>query len=177
MNFIILVALISAANASLYSSTRILWYLSKKSGRKNLAQVNRQGVPLKALLVTAFVGSIAFLCSFIGNGKLFYMLVTIASISCFVSWLGIAWSHYKFRKDYLPKVGGLSILKYKARFFPYAQIISIVMLLIIILAQFLTFDSNTDFWDKLSVYFGVIPFIILYIFHKLRTRIKLTKNS
>ena len=167
INFIILIALISAANASLYSSSRVLWYLGNQSHKtKWLTSVSNRSVPTKALLVTALVGSIVFLSSFIGNGKFFTCVVNIASISCFVAWFGIALSHYKFRKNYLPLNGGENILKFKAKFYPWAQIISMISLVFIIVAQFLIFDDSYSFIDKASVYMGILPFLLLYIFHK-----------
>src|SRR5690606_28032487 len=101
----------SAANASMYTSTRILWYLGK-SGQapKIFSKVNPYAVPLVALLTSAAVGSLVFLSSFIGNGVLFSYLVQISSLSGFIAWFGIALSHYKFRKDYLPMHGGLAVL-------------------------------------------------------------------
>lgn len=168
VNFIILVALLSAANASLYSSTRVLWYLSTQNKvTKSLTQISKRSVPLKALICTSLVGSLVFLSSFIGNGKFFTVIVNIASISCFVAWFGIALSHYRFRKDYLPKHGGITILKFKAKFYPYAQIISMVALIFIIAAQFLIFDQSDTLLDKISVYLGVTPFLVLYLIHKI----------
>src|SRR3990167_5154367 len=62
MNFIILMALLSACNSDLYSATRILWNLSSRgSAPKLFSTVNRAGVPISALLATASFGLLAFL--------------------------------------------------------------------------------------------------------------------
>src|SRR3990167_3635784 len=62
MNFIILMALLSACNSDLYSATRILWNLSSRgSAPKLFSKINRAGVPISALLATASFGLLAFL--------------------------------------------------------------------------------------------------------------------
>ena len=168
INLVILIAVLSAANASMYSSTRILWYLGKtEQAPKLFAKVNGMAVPFAALLVTALIGSLVFVSSYVGNGVLFSYLVQISSLSGFIAWFGIAMSHYKFRKNYLPTHGGVSSLIYKAKFYPYAQIISMIFILFIIVAQFVTLNSTSNsFWSLVMIYSSVILFAILYLGHK-----------
>ncbi|MCX8514595.1 MAG: Lysine-specific permease [Pseudomonadota bacterium] len=165
INFIILIALLSAANASIYSSSRIMWFLGNRSKNKVVSKLNKHGTPTNALLFTALFGCLAFLSSFIKNGILFTMLVNIASISCFVAWVGIAITHYKFRVKFV-KQNNINLI-YKAKFYPYAQVISIIVLFIIILSQFLTFTDTMTIYEKISIYAGVLPFIIFYLWHKI----------
>jgi lysine-specific permease len=164
INFIILIALLSAANASIYSSSRIMWFLGNRSKNKVVGKLNKHGTPTNALLFTAVFGALAFLCSFIKNGLLFTMLVNIASISCFVAWLGIAFTHYKFRTNFV-KQNNINLI-YKAKFYPYAQFTSIIVLFVIIISQFLTFTSSMSIYEKISIYAGVLPFILFYLGHK-----------
>ncbi len=169
VNFVILVAVLSAANASMYTSTRILWYLGK-SGQapKIFSKVNPYAVPLVALLTSAAIGSLVFLSSFIGNGVLFSYLVQISSLSGFIAWFGIALSHYKFRKDYLPMYGGLTALSYKAKFYPYAQIISMVMIGFIVIAQCYPIIQHAKYsvLDLVATYSSVILFCVFFFVHK-----------
>lgn len=167
INFIILAAVISAANASMYSATRILWYLGHSGQTPGVVKyVNKSGVPIVALFATAAIGSLVFISSFVGNGVFFNYIVQISSLSGFLAWFGIALSHYKFRKDHLEKLGGESILKYKAKFYPYAQIISMLAIGFIIIAQFITLDANYHFLDFIAIYSAVILFLLIYIGHK-----------
>lgn len=168
INLVILIALLSAANASMYSSTRILWYLSKtQQAPKFFSKINAMSVPFSALLATALIGSLVFFSSYVGNGVLFTYLVQISSLSGFIAWFGIAMSHYKFRKNYLPKHGGLAKLDYKAKFYPWAQIISMLFIVFIIGAQFITLNStNNSFWSFVMIYSSVILFAVLYLGHK-----------
>lgn len=173
INFIILIALISAANASMYSSTRILWYLGHTGQTLDLFKlVTNKKVPLPALLATSAVGASVFISSFIGNGAFFSYIVQISSLAGFLAWFGIALSHYKFRKNHLDKLGGEKILKFKAKFYPFAQIFSMIIIAFVIIAQFITFGENYKFIDFIAVYSAIIVFVILYLGHKIYSFIK-----
>lgn len=169
VNFVILIAVISAANASLYSSTRILWYLGK-SGQapKVFSRLNPYAIPIVALGASALVGSLVFVSSIVGNGILFAYLVQISSLSGFLAWFGIALSHYQFRKKYLPLLGGTSILPYQSKFYPYAQLIAMFAIVFIIVAQFLPVSRYADFhfFDIIITYSSVILFFVFYFLHK-----------
>lgn len=53
MNFVILTAILSAANSGLYASSRMLWSLAdKKTISPWFARLTKRGVPLNALLIS-----------------------------------------------------------------------------------------------------------------------------
>jgi lysine-specific permease len=168
INFIILVAVLSAANASMYSATRIFWYMAKEGETpKVFAHTTKKGVPLLALLVTAAIGSLIFVSSFVGNGVFFSYVVQISSLSGFIAWFGIALSHYRFRKVYLREGGKLSDLKFRAKFYPWGPIISMIILLLVIIgqAQGLLISHTVSLSGFLVPYSSVILFLVLWAAH------------
>ena len=168
MNLIILIALISAANASMYSSSRILWYMGEKGQTpKIFRKVSKNGVPMPALIATALIGSLVFISSFIGNGTFFNYIVQISSLCGFIAWFGIALSHFEFRRKFLPGLGGKKILKYHAKFYPWAQIVSMLVIVFIVIAQFATLGENYGWLDFSVIYSSVILFILIYCGHKI----------
>lgn len=169
VNLIILIALLSAANASMYSSTRILWYMAKKGDAPSLfSRLNRHYIPYAALIATALVGSLVFFSSLVKNGVLFAYLVQISSLSGFIAWFGIALSHYQFRRHFLPAYGGTALLGYEAKFYPYAQIVSMLVILFVIAAQFIPIIHEAKFTvvELLITYSAVIVFLLFYLGHK-----------
>lgn len=169
VNFVILVAVLSAANASMYSSTRILWYLGKTGqAPKVFSKLNPYAVPMVALIASALVGSLVFISSIVGNGVLFAYLVQISSLSGFIAWFGIALSHYQFRKKYLSQYGGLNVLPYKAKFYPYAQLFSMFTLIFVIAAQIIPVitSASYSFYNLLLTYSSVILFFAFFLFHR-----------
>ncbi len=170
MNAVILIAILSACNASMYSATRIMWHLaSTKQAPRIFAKISPRGVPINALLITAFVGCFFFLTSFLDNGTVFVWLVNISSLAGFIAWFGIALSHYRFRRAYKKQNLNLGNLPYKAKFFPLAPVISMIVIAIIILGQeFTDIFSGHITWEKFfATYIGFILFLLLLVGYKL----------
>lgn len=170
MNFVILIALLSACNSDLYSSTRILWHLSEiGSAPKILKKINRFGIPVYALIVTACFGLIAFLCDLLGSTKLFLTLVNISSLSGFIAWFAIARSHLGFRKQYLANGNKLEDLPFQSRFFPYGPIIAIILSLLVIFGQwYVLFSQNQlNLSSLMSTYIGLPILFILWMSNKI----------
>ena len=131
INGVILIAILSAGNSGMYAATRMLWYLAKKRHISAIfAKVNHRGVPMPALILTTMVAALAFLSSFFGNGRVYFWLLSASSLSGFIAWLGIAISHYRFRKAYLKQGRDLNKLPYLAKGYPYAPLIAFALCLI-----------------------------------------------
>ena len=166
MNLIVLCAILSAANASMYSATRIMWHLAQSGlAPKTFQYVNKRGLPIAALLITAVIGSLFFLTSFLGNGTVFIWLVNISSLSGFIAWFGIALSHFRFRRALIAQKKDLSTLTYKAKWFPYAPLISMLVILIIVIGQEYQgiSDGNISLMKFLATYIGLFLFIGLIV--------------
>lgn len=175
VNLIILIAVLSAANASMYSATRTLWYMAKKGDAPVwFSRLNRHYVPYAALIATTLVGSVVFFSSVVKNGVLFGYLVQISSLAGFIAWFGIALSHYQFRRHHLPAYGGKSLLGYEARFYPYAQIFAMIVIVFVISAQFIPIIHQAKYTvvDLLVTYSAVIVFLLFYLGHKIYWGIK-----
>nr|WP_272026539.1 amino acid permease [Kocuria rosea] len=171
MNAVILTAILSAGNSGLYASTRMLWALAD-SGKapRFLAKVNRRGVPMNALLATTGVGAACFLTTLIGDGAAYVWLVSASGLAGFIVWMGIAWSHYRFRKAYTVQGHDLADLPYRARFFPLGPMIALALCAVVILGQnYQAFVGDIDLLAALSAYIGLPLFLALWLGHRLVT--------
>lgn len=178
MNAVILIAVLSACNSDMYSATRILWHLGKTGDApKVFAYINKFGVPIFSLLATASFGLLGFLCNHFGSGNLFIWLVNISSLAGFVAWIGIAISHYKFRKKYIKDGGNPNALIYRARFFPLGPLSAIALCVIIIIGQayVLFLQGNLSILQAVAIYIG-IPIIALIWLGK-KIHLKLTEQN
>jgi len=105
MNAVVLTSLLSAGNSGLYASTRMLWSMAKdRQAPKFLAKVNRRGIPMNALILTSLIGGFAFLTSIFGD-HVFTWLLNASGLTGFIAWIGIAISHYRFRRAYVAQGG------------------------------------------------------------------------
>lgn len=158
MNVVVLTSTLSCANAGLYASSRMVFSMAKEGKAPAVfAKVSKSGVPVPALLLTALMGSGAFLSKFISPDKVYVLLVSASSIAVLFAWIGICLSHYNFRKSLGARGFAISNLKFKAPFYPVGPILAGVMCVIVLLAQF--FDATT----RITAVLGVPIFLILWI--------------
>jgi lysine-specific permease len=176
INAVILVAILSAGNSGMYASTRMLWYLAERGHvPKIFSHVNSRGVPMPALIATTMVAMLAFLSSLFGNGKVYFWLISASSLSGFIAWLGIAVSHYRFRKAYIAQGRDLSKLPYVAKGYPYAPLLAFGLCLIVIAGQnYRAFTANEINWYGVTVtYIGIPLFLVLWLGYKFVYKTKL----
>jgi lysine-specific permease len=169
MNAVILTAVLSAGNSAMYASTRMLWALAKKGKAPRLfAKVNAKGVPMNALYINVIIGLLAFLSSMFGNGVIYTWMLNASGLSGFLAWLGIAVSHYRFRKAYLAQGKDLNDLVYKAKWYPFGPIFAMILCAVVLIGQdYTAFIGKTVDWAGVTAtYIGLPLFIILWLGYK-----------
>lgn len=169
MNAVILTSVLSAGNSGMYASTRILWVLAKEGkAPKALGKLNKRGVPMNALIVTASVGMLAFFASFFGDGAVYIWLLNASGMSGFIAWVGIAVSHYRFRRAFVAQGRSLDELPYRAKWFPFGPIFAFVLCVIVIIGQnFQGFMSQPIDWIGIAAsYIGLPLFLIVWLSYK-----------
>ncbi|PLT33958.1 amino acid permease [Bacillus sp. V5-8f] len=175
MNAVILSAILSAGNSGMYASTRMLWDLARDGkAPKFLGKLDKRGIPVNALIVTSLVGTLAFLTTFFGDGVVYVWLLNASGMSGFIAWVGIAISHYRFRKAYVAQGRDLKDLPYRAKWYPFGPLFALVVCMIVILGQnYSAFTGGKIDWEGAMVsYIGLPLFLILWIGYKLINKTK-----
>ncbi|MBM7691038.1 lysine-specific permease [Peribacillus deserti] len=178
MNAIILTALLSAGNSGMYACARMLWNMAKEGqAPKFLGKVTKKGIPLNALILTSLVGCLAFLSSFFGDGVVYTWLLNAAGLSGFIAWIGIAVSHYRFRKAFVAQGRSIEELPYKAKWFPFGPIFAFALCAFIILGQnYSAFTGPEIDWNGILVSYVSLPlFFILWLGYKFIKKTKVVK--
>ena len=175
MNAVILTAILSAGNSGMYSSTRMLFDMARE-GRapKWFAKLDPRGVPMHALYATTAVAALCFLTTFIGEQQVFNWLLNMSGMCGFIVWLGIAISHYRFRKGYLAQGYKLEDLAYTAKFFPFAPWFAFILCAVIILGQNYQalLGGKVDWLGLLSTYISIPLFLIIWFGYKWKMKTK-----
>ncbi|HEY9576534.1 MAG TPA: amino acid permease [Pseudobacillus sp.] len=169
MNAVILTSVLSAGNGCLYVTSRIMYAMAQDGQAPQfLAKVNKRGVPVRALVATAIIGMLAFLASIFGDGAVYVWLMNSVGITTFIFWLGIAVSHYRFRKAYVAQGYSLEDLPYRAKWFPYGPLFAIALCLFILLGQNLEgfITGNINLASVLAAYIGLPIFLGLWLGYK-----------
>ena len=98
LNVVVLTAALSVYNSGVYSNTRMLYGLAKQGNApKALLKVNRRGVPLVALGVSAVATGICVLVNYFMPGKAFGFLMGLVVSALVINWGMISWIHLRFR--------------------------------------------------------------------------------
>lgn len=176
MNAVILTAVLSAGNSGLYASTRMLYALARQGkAPKFLGVVTRRGIPIAALIITAVFGLLAFLASGFGDGIVYNWLLSASGMCGFIAWLGIAISHYRFRRAYLAQGGKLSDLPYHAKWFPFGPLFAFAVCMVVVIGQSFGAFSNghADWGQIIASYIGIPIFLAIWLIAKWKMRAKL----
>ncbi|WP_110274819.1 amino acid permease [Klebsiella oxytoca] len=173
MNAVILTSVVSAGNSGLYASTRMLFNLAcEGKAPAFFSRLTRNGVPLLALLATALVSALCFLSSMFDNASVYMWLLNITGMTGFIAWLGIAVSHYRFRRGYVQQGHNIDDLPYRSALFPAGTIFAFLLCLAVTLGQnyqaFL--QDKIDWYGVASTYIGIPIFLVLWAGYKITTR-------
>lgn len=175
MNAVILIAVLSACNASMYTSTRTLWFMSKNGQAPRVfSRTSKGGTPYLALIATCIIGSAFMLTSKYQNGAIFILLVNVSSLAGFIAWFGIAWSHYRFRRALKAQGKSMDKLPFKAKFFPIGPLVSLAFIGLIIAGQEFgdVMAGELTIQKFLITYAGLIIFLIIAISYKIINKTK-----
>jgi len=176
MNAVILTSVLSCGNCGLYAGSRMLYAMATEGKAPKLfAKINKRGVPMNALYATTLIAATSFAASFLGDGKIYTILVNASGLTGFFAWLGIAVCHYRFRKAYLAQGRKLEDLKYRAKFYPLGPIMAMVLCTVVIFgANIWVFQSETFSWFDFITNYMLIPlFPAMYFGYKIAKKTKL----
>lgn len=178
MNAIILTSVLSAGNSGLYASSRMLYALAEEGKAPKLfAKLSKNGVPINAMIATVLIASACFLTSPSGDGPVYVWLVNASGLAGFIAWLGIAISHYKFRKAFLAQGHTLEELPFQSKWYPFGPIFAMALCLIVIIGQGTSAFSagGIDWLGVLVSYIGIPLFLLLYLGYKIVYKTKAIK--
>ena len=177
MNAVILSSVLSAGNSGMYASVRMLYAMGKDGlAWPVFARTTRgSGVPLIALASTAAVILGLFLLQLneeIGKDLFDQYIIAASGLTGFIAWLGIAISHYRFRRAFAAQDRSLSELGYRAKWFPFGPLLALTLCVRVIIGQDTELVLKGDLnWKRLVVtYMGIPVFLAFYLYHKLRYR-------
>jgi aromatic amino acid transport protein AroP len=138
LNFVVLTAALSVYNSGVYANTRMLFGLAKQGhAPRALLKVNRRGVPLVALGVSAAATGLAVSINYFMPARAFGMLMGLAVSALVINWAMISWSHLRFRA-YKERAGQRGVFPSPA--YPIANYLCLAFVAGILVIMYLTPD-------------------------------------
>lgn len=144
MNFIVLTAVLSCLNSALYTTSRMLFALTKNGDApKFFTKLSKSGVPRRAILLGTTVGYISVVCVYLWGDVVFSFLVnSYGAVALFV-YLVIGISQIVLRRR-LEREDPAS-LKLKMWLFPWLSYATIALMLAVIIAMAVLPNTRSQF--------------------------------
>ncbi|KAK7987912.1 C2H2 finger domain-containing protein [Apiospora arundinis] len=137
MNVVILIAVLSVGNSSVFGSSRTLAALAdQKQAPKILAYVDRQGRPLVAILVASSMGLLAFLADLGAQSTVLDWLLAISGLSSLFTWASICLAHIRFRRAWADQGHSLSELAFRSQCGVWGSWLGFGFNLLVLVTQF-----------------------------------------
>eukprot|EP01031_Cornospumella_fuschlensis_P046309 gene46309-56706_t len=131
MNFVILVAALSAMNSQLYTTTRMMFSLSRAGhALKAMGRLSEAGVPLNALALSCTGIALATLVNLVFPEQSFMLMMAISIFGALFAWMMIFLTHYRFRR-YHQRLGNAP-LAFRMWGFPYGTLLGPVLVLAVL---------------------------------------------
>ncbi|MGE8318869.1 MAG: amino acid permease [Comamonas sp.] len=153
VNFVVLVAALSAMNSQLYITTRMMFSLSRAGHAPAvLGRVNARGVPLPALLLSCLGIAVATVFNIVNPEQSFMLMMSVSMFGAMFTWFMIFVTHWFFRRRWVGQ--GNAPLAFRMWGFPWLTLLGAGLMLAALL--------STLFIDvfHLTLLTGV-PFLLL----------------
>ena len=165
IRFVIITALLSAANSGLYAASRMMWSLSaKKQLPKVFAKLTRSGTPIVAIVVTMFGAIPGLLSEQFAPETIFKNLLGVAAFTMVVVWMSICLSQFNFRRQWYKTGHTVQDLKFAAPLFPIVPILGFFFCLITCLSMAADPEMLTGFICCLI--FIALCYLSYYVFYR-----------
>ncbi|WP_438484577.1 amino acid permease [Streptomyces sp. S186] len=148
MNAIVLVAVLSCLNSALYTSSRMLFALTRNGDApRGLTKVGASGVPRRALLAGTSAGYLSVLAAWLSPDVVFSFLInSYGAIALFV-YLAIAVTQLRMRRRLEREEPARLTLRMWG--FPWLSRLTVALMALVIGAMAVLPDSRAQFWLSL----------------------------
>lgn len=129
MNFVLLTAVLSAANSGIYATSRTLYSMAQSGeAPKGLLHITKKGIPLRGILITAACLLIGVFLAYMSPDRIISYLMSIPGFTVLLLWVSICSAQLKLRSRYKEQPG------FQVKGHPYTSIFAIVSLSLIFIA-------------------------------------------
>lgn len=139
MNAVILIAVLSVGNSSIYASSRTLAALAEQGqAPKSFGYIDRAGRPLVSILVSSAFGLLCFVVAAGENAQseAFTWMLAISGLSLILAWLSTCLCHIRFRAAWKKQGRRLDELAFKSQTGVIGSYIGLIFNCLVLIAQF-----------------------------------------
>ncbi|EYE93248.1 amino acid permease GAP1 [Aspergillus ruber CBS 135680] len=180
MNVVIMIAVLSVGNSSVYGSSRTLAALAEQGqAPKILAYIDRKGRPLVAQGVASVLGLLAFLAASDKQEDAFNWMLAISGLSSIFTWGSICLAHIRFRRGWKAQGYSLDELPFRSQPGVIGSWVGFIFNCLVLVAQFWVGFAPVDYGEMTASgrvesffqsYLAAPVVIAFYILYKIYTR-------
>ncbi len=141
MNVVILIAVLSVGNSSIYGSSRTIAALADRGqAPKIFGYIDNAGRPLVAIIFASLIGLLCFISAAGTNTRTqaFNWMLAISGLSSIVTWASINACHIRFRQAWKYNGHTLDELPFKSQPGVIGSWVGLIFNILILVAQFWT---------------------------------------
>ncbi|KAI9834868.1 MAG: hypothetical protein M1819_002776 [Sarea resinae] len=139
MNVVILVAVLSVGNSSIYGSSRTLAALADQGqAPRILGYIDRTGRPIVSIGLSSILGFLAYLAASDKEQTAFNWMLAISGLSSIFTWGSICLAHIRFRKAWKVQGHSLDELAFRSQAGLFGSWCGFIFNILVLMAQFWT---------------------------------------
>jgi amino acid transporter, AAT family len=168
MNFVLITAVLSAANSGIYATSRTLYSMAQSGeAPKRFLKISKQGIPINCITVTAICILFGVFLAYMTPDRVISYLMTIPGFTIILLWTSICLAQLKLRSQYKEKP------YFQVKWFPYTTIVATVSLLVI----FFSFIFNKKNMIGSTVCLVILALLTIFSFMNKNRKEKSDKNN
>ncbi|KAF4552378.1 Amino acid permease-like protein 30 [Elsinoe fawcettii] len=139
MNVVIMIAVLSVGNSSVYGSSRTLAALAEQGqAPRFLAYIDRRGRPIVAIGIASAIGFLSFIGASSKSGVAFTWMLALSGLSSIFTWGSICLAHIRFRAGWKKQGHSLDELAFTSQPGIIGSWIGFLLNCLVLIAQFWT---------------------------------------
>ena len=187
MNVVIMIAVLSVGNSSVYGSSRTLAALAEQGqAPKFLAYIDRKGRPLPAIIIASVLGLLSYLAASDVQTTAFAWMMAISGLSSVFTWGSVCGAHILFRRAWKKQGHSLDELAFRSQPGLIGSWIGFIFNCLVLIAQFWVGFAPIGYADMtpqeiaynfFSVYLAAPVVLVCYIGYKIVYKTKFVRTS
>lgn len=175
MNAVIMIAVCSVANSSVYGASRTIASLAEQGfAPKIFGYIDREGRPLVGVGISLFIGLLCFLAASSHHADVFNWMLALSGLSSIFTWGSICACHLRFRRALKVQGRGTDELPFTAQSGVIGSCFGVLLNCLILMAQFwvalFPIGSPASATSFFQVFLCVPILIVFYLFWVFYTR-------
>ncbi|KAJ5658293.1 uncharacterized protein N7484_001942 [Penicillium longicatenatum] len=187
MNVVIMIAVLSVGNSSVYGSSRTLAALAEQGqAPKFLGYIDRKGRPIWAIAVASAIGLLCFLAASSKETTAFQWMMAISGLSSIFTWGSVCLCHIRFRRAWKVQGHSLDELAFRSQPGVIGSWVGFIFNCLVLVAQFWVGFAPVGYAEKstralvenfFSAYLAAPIVLAFYLPYKLWYKTKIMRSK